>query len=105
MASDFYTFKGTVGSHEVIVDFCDTDQPDADSACVRSVDGEANAHDFYTLAALEHRDARASNAEYDRCRQTEREITELIRKGQFNLEYQGGWSPDGSSWGRDNAGH
>lgn len=100
MASDFYTFEGNVGPYEVEVDFCDTDQPDADRACVRRVNGELNAHDFYTVARLDgHATAQETNAEYDRRLQLEEEIRELIRKGQFNLKYTGGWCPSGYVWG------
>ncbi len=93
MASDFYRFEGVVGSHKVIVDFCDTDQPDADKASVAGIDDGFNAHDFYTCARLEGRRGPELEAEYAALRQTEMEIIELIRQGQFTLKFRSRWCP------------
>ena len=91
MASDFYRFAGVVGSHKVIVDFCESDQPDADKASLVDIDDGPNAHDFYTLARLEGRSASDLESEYSALRQLEREIIELIRQGNFTLEFQRKW--------------
>jgi hypothetical protein len=93
MASDFYRFEGFVGHHKVIVDFVDTDHPDADKASVVSIDDGPNAHEFYTLARLDGRSGPDVNAEYVRIRQAEMDIVELIRQGQFDLKFQKCWCP------------
>lgn len=93
MASDFYRFEGVVGPYKVIVDFVDTDQPDADKASVVRIDDGPNAHDFYTLERLEGRRGPDLESEYRVLLQIEREIVELIRQGQFTLEYQSRWCP------------
>lgn len=93
MASDFYTFKGTVGSYEVVVDFIETNQISADEACVRSINGEPSEGQHRLFGFPLDR----SHAE--RLLRIEDEILDLIRKGQFNLEYTGGWCPSGYTWG------